>query len=172
MLALKGARDAHDKDVMNTASDARLPDATTARLRTRRDGMLRIVHISDLHIVSNTDFTALPWAGLVNAVNELKPDLIVATGDIADNPWSELLSNRRRSIIAKVRMLASRARSAKGRNWDSTLETVLRNARSFLERLCMSAELDVRTQLKVIPGNHDYRVQGIFARDGEAHARG
>jgi 3',5'-cyclic AMP phosphodiesterase CpdA len=124
----------------------------------RAAGTLRILHISDLHIVENTRFTDSPWKALHNIIPTIKPDLIVATGDIADNPFSEFLSNRRRTMLARAGIWWK----ISWNSWNSLLEGVLSRSRAYLEDLCTTAGLDPAARLRVIPGNHDYRAQGLF----------
>lgn len=50
---------------------------------------MRILHISDLHIGAHNP-TLL--TNLVTRVRVIKPDVIVATGDLADGPWHEELT--------------------------------------------------------------------------------
>ena len=52
----------------------------------------RIVHISDLHTGSFMD--SEPIAKAVGIINDLKPDLIVFTGDLVNDLHSELLPHR------------------------------------------------------------------------------
>lgn len=49
---------------------------------------LRILQLSDIHV--GTNLTPAQLAGFVDRANELEPDLICITGDIADNAGSDL----------------------------------------------------------------------------------
>ena len=129
---------------------------TPAILRTEE--RLRIVHISDLHILQGTRFADSPWQPLKDSVAELQPDLIVATGDIADNPFSEFLANQRNNGITRTGVWWR----VQWADWNTVLEDVLTRSREYLEDLCRSAGLDPSQRLLVIPGNHDYRAQGLF----------
>ena len=50
------------------------------------DTMTLIAHISDLHI-SNTAFDEEVFMNAVTEINNLKPDMIILTGDITDNGY-------------------------------------------------------------------------------------
>jgi hypothetical protein len=59
---------------------------------------LRLAHISDLHIGSVSSGYV---RGVVDAVNSLNPDAILATGDILDSP--NVLSQESRSILRQLK---------------------------------------------------------------------
>jgi 3',5'-cyclic AMP phosphodiesterase CpdA len=110
---------------------------------------LTIAHLSDLHFTSEMTWPPSPddeaklWAmrfrALADDVAEQMPDLVVVTGDLADNHLWELQYEG----LAK--------------SWDIAL--------AFLEGLCKRVfgsepESDWKKRLFVIPGNHDVKVLG------------
>src|SRR5712692_3196455 len=110
---------------------------------------LRIAHISDLHFTSGMLWPPTnpnePWAAgflaLRDDLIEQQPDLLMVTGDIADNSAWDLT--------------------------ESGLEQAWRNALSFLEELSsrlFAGQPDPTDHLFVIPGNHDAKVAGNVSR--------
>jgi len=65
----------------NFRVDFRTLDVTIPRLPEALDG-LSILHLTDLHFVGTPDRTFFEWAAQI--CDELKPDLVALTGDIAD----------------------------------------------------------------------------------------
>ena len=93
----------------------------------------------------------------------LAPDLIVATGDIADRPFLEHVREHGRNVLSRVVDWFSADSPDRRRcSYDMT------RSRSYLSTLCEAAGLDPATRLRVIPGNHDYRVQGLLSRGDSA----
>jgi predicted MPP superfamily phosphohydrolase len=109
------------------------------RLVPKKEGQTTIIHLSDLHFNSTTDWSKPPFSALVSDLEKLSdpPDLLVCTGDVIDSSVSDSLSRSR-------------------------IEQALRAAREFLEELCKTSKLEPGEALFVIPGNHDCRVKGIF----------
>ena len=137
--------------------------------RTRRTGTLRILHISDLHIQATTNFRSdRPWPQLRTVTAEIHPDLIVATGDIADRPFFEHVREQGRNVWSRVSGWFSS--DSTERAWDAGLADTLTRSREYLHSLCEAAGLDRTTRLRVIPGNHDYRVQGLLSRGSSARS--
>jgi 3',5'-cyclic AMP phosphodiesterase CpdA len=110
---------------------------------------LSVAHLSDLHFTSEMRWPPLPddegtlWAMRYRALEEdvvgQMPNLVVVTGDLADNHLWELQEKG----LAK--------------SWDIAL--------AFLEGLCKRVfgtepESDWKQRLFVIPGNHDVKVLG------------
>ncbi len=48
-----------------------------------------VAHISDLHFNSNTDPRGPHLEALIEDISSHKPDILVVTGDLADNPVRE-----------------------------------------------------------------------------------
>ncbi|HYI13419.1 MAG TPA: metallophosphoesterase [Thermoanaerobaculia bacterium] len=102
---------------------------------------VRIAHISDLHFTSNTNPNEAIWQALRQDLEDeaRRPDVIVATGDLVDNP---------------------------GREWFGRgSERALNAVREYLHSLCKAARIDPADRLVAIPGNHDYRTRGNVASD-------
>jgi 3',5'-cyclic AMP phosphodiesterase CpdA len=89
---------------------------------------MRILHISDLHFGNHNANLA---ESLKDLTDQLKPELILATGDLADQPTGELLGDARDFL----RDLGSRCAERPKEDPD-------------------------RPQVMVVPGNHDVRYLG------------
>ncbi|MEW6363123.1 MAG: metallophosphoesterase [Acidobacteriota bacterium] len=92
---------------------------------------LVIAHISDLHYPLWEDDA---WQDLRTYISSKKPDLIVATGDLTDHPWSR--KGTRDKLLELVR----------------DCQRVRNNSESPAGKVVLS----------VVPGNHDYRISGIL----------
>lgn len=126
-------------------------------------GFIRIAHLADLHFTAynkGEDHYGQLCSDLENKI-EPRPDLIVVTGDIADNKrlkdifknlrkwkWSEAIN----SLIFLFRK-------------EPQLTKSLNDAKEFLESVCNKLGLDPNNRLYVVPGNHDYRYGGIGVND-------
>jgi predicted MPP superfamily phosphohydrolase len=104
------------------------------------DGRTIIAHISDLHFTSDTDSSKLPWNALVAdlARQKVKPDVIAVTGDLVDSPFGGVLGFRDEATAA------------------------FDNVCTYLKALCRALDINPETGLVVVPGNHDYRLSGVF----------
>jgi predicted MPP superfamily phosphohydrolase len=81
----------------------------------------KIAHVSDIHIErQDTNVTDR----LIEALQRERPNILVASGDFADQPWH------------------------------------VRRGQEWLEKVRRACEID-RSNLIVIPGNHDYGIYGI-----------
>jgi len=102
---------------------------------------------------------------LVSEIAEQKPDLLAVTGDIADNPFSERL---------KELLSLDPRENEKLSAWSDSLAATFQRAKRFLDDVCLSCEVNPRA-LFVIPGNHDFRLQGTYSggwfREKKYHAR-
>lgn len=107
--------------------------------RPRKPDRTTIVHLSDLHFDSTTNWSQPPFSAFMSDLQQLSapPDLVICTGDLID---------------ASVGDSRSPAR----------LNEALVRARQFLEAACATCSLDPHTALFVVPGNHDYRIKGLF----------
>ena len=131
---------------MSTVDENSLNEAIQTLLASRRQAnkaAITIVHISDLHFTPDMTWPKGTDSDLLEAlaidVRAQRPDIIVVTGDIADN-------------------------DAKNPG-QGDLETSFKNARKFLLCLCKRCELPPLASLFVIPGNHDVRILGNFVRE-------
>jgi 3',5'-cyclic AMP phosphodiesterase CpdA len=106
-------------------------------LPRRNAGRTVIVHVSDLHFTAATVPTEGIWSFLSLDLARHHADLVVVTGDLADNPATESLD----------RTNAERAMAA--------VDAYVR-----LD-LCKAAGVNPERALLVVPGNHDYRTQGL-----------
>ena len=107
-------------------------------MRVKTPEQITIIHLSDLHFGSQS---SLQIAALLADLKKFKDqaDLVFCTGDLTDNP---LLA----AVKKKTHLAAMKA------------------VRAFLESICREYRINPATNLFVVPGNHDYRVQGLFWR--------
>ena len=103
-------------------------------------GRTTVVHLSDLHARPGTDYEGRVWAALREDFQTLAghADLLVATGDLIDNPWRG------------------------SANDSQTVLQTLQGVGDYLKALCQDLRLDAASALSVVPGNHDYRSQGLI----------
>ena len=102
---------------------------------------MKILHISDLHFGAHDPNLK---TSLVDRATQIRPDLIVCTGDLADTPDPDLLKNAFEYL--------KHLQSACGREIDGADNTI--------------------PTLIVVPGNHDYRVKGwLWRPSGNAYAQ-
>ncbi|MCW5982080.1 MAG: metallophosphoesterase [Bryobacteraceae bacterium] len=107
------------------------------QVQRKTPGETVIAHLSDLHFKAGSRTNAPEWGALAEDLKLHKVDVIAVTGDLVDNP-----------LIDKVAL----------RNISGVLDKV----GTFLEsELCVAAQVDKAEGLIVLPGNHDYRLQGI-----------
>lgn len=115
---------------------------------------IKIAHISDLHFDSEMTWPPQDpnqrWAARLLALKDdlvdQKPNVLMVTGDIADNPSWELV--------------------------EGSLMTAWRNALDYLMDLCQTlfpGENQYTDRLFVIPGNHDAKVLGNASREELHH---
>jgi 3',5'-cyclic AMP phosphodiesterase CpdA len=123
----------------------------------KNDEFFTIAHISDLHFESSTvfppDLGNVHLEKLIADVGYYSPDILCVTGDIAENPWSEALR------ISNIRRLGSKTEFSQ---WNSSLLLTFRKSLAFLYHACRQWSIEPSTGLFVIPGNHDYRIQGTY----------
>ncbi|MDP8984400.1 MAG: metallophosphoesterase [Pseudomonadota bacterium] len=94
----------------------------------------RILHLSDLHF--GLQFQTDKWQALKDKARELKPDLVVVTGDLVNTPWFWMLSKAGaglRELYAHLNPAISTATAAAP-----------------------------PCEVWVIPGNHDTRISGLL----------
>jgi 3',5'-cyclic AMP phosphodiesterase CpdA len=129
-----------------------------------------IVHLSDLHF--KPDFDEKTNSNLSNLRKDIigySPDAIIITGDIVNNSFllslyeltKEALSLK--SKIDRLKRLKERFRSKFRDRIYSDLVASYSNAKDFIFRLCEDCEIDRNYGLFIVPGNHDYRLEGIIS---------
>ena len=96
---------------------------------------IKIAHLSDLHFTPEKEGASC-YKSVQTDLPNLKPDLIVVTGDLADN--ERLTLN------------------------NSNLRKSFEIAKNFLISLCNGCNLEQKERLFVVPGNHDYRYKGCL----------
>lgn len=116
-----------------------------------------IVHLSDLHFDQNTAFPNEPNHSILGQLlkdpigRKCRPDLVCVTGDIAENPFREALKRGEHVQIGEA-----------SRSWEETLGEAFSRGRDFLYAACRYWGVEPDTHLFVIPGNHDFRIQGMY----------
>lgn len=107
-----------------------------------------ILHLSDLHFRSDTDVKQVPISALKTDLLQFRDaiDLVACTGDLTDNPLSE--SRLWNFFDRDVRD-------------QSEHELAMQGVRRFLKGVCNACKVDPQKRLFVVPGNHDYRIQGL-----------
>jgi 3',5'-cyclic AMP phosphodiesterase CpdA len=138
---------------------------------------VRIVQISDLHFSEQTKYPRRPPSDgpapgdlapdafltkLVDDIAKQQPDVICVTGDVAD---SKLLDAVKENTLGFFDRWLSRKETP--RDYVTVLRKTFNDARRFFEYVCEEVKIDPATSLFVIPGNHDYRPQGLLAEDPE-----
>ena len=111
-------------------------------LSQRKPGRTVIAHISDLHFRADTKTDEWVLQALQNSLVATKPDLLFVTGDLID--------------------------SSIGDNAASAVQAALAKSRAYVESLCRALDLDPQKSLFVVPGNHDYRIKGLFFKKSQA----
>jgi 3',5'-cyclic AMP phosphodiesterase CpdA len=111
-------------------------------LPQRKPGRTVIAHISDLHFRADTKTDDWILQALENSLAVTKPDLLFVTGDLID--------------------------SSIGDNAGYAVQAALRKSRAYVESLCGTLHLDPQKSLFVVPGNHDYRIKGLFSKKSQA----
>lgn len=126
-------------------------------MNRKDDHFFTIAHISDLHFESSTKFPPgsenVHLKKLIEDINIYSPDILCVTGDIAENPWREAL---------RLSNLSNLGREADFSQWNSSLSQTFRRTLEFLKHACNRCAIESNDGLFVIPGNHDYRIQGIY----------
>jgi len=121
---------------------------------------VKVAQISDLHFDADTRVPLRDRRGdailelLLNDLLKERPDVLVVTGDIADSPADEAI----------YREWLSKAKRLLGRSAVSFRDLLLHTwgeSRSYFLEICRRCEIDSARALFVLPGNHDYRVQGM-----------
>jgi len=135
-------------------------------IRRKTSGVTTIVHISDLHFTRATNEKQLEIEYLFEAINGIKADLMVVTGDIIDNPLGDLLNSlwdeSDKRVVSVLRKLVSQSRRGLIDDWHSGLKPTFETARDILEKLCDKGHVVRPHGLYIVPGNHDYRLLGNF----------
>lgn len=117
-----------------------------------------IAHISDLHFTQDTRFPPDPGgahlAQLIEDIKNFQPDILAVTGDFADNPFSNALKQLSLDLFSH---------EAGWDAWNRSLRDTFVRSRNFLEDLCRQCHIEPAIGLFVVPGNHDYRLQGTYS---------
>ena len=107
----------------------------------KKKGQTRIAHISDLHFSSGTNYEEDDvWKALRLDLQTSGADLLVVTGDLIDSSVGDNIE-------------------------EQGIRNAFSNTKKFLLSLCKEDVLNINpeTRLAVVPGNHDYRVKGVFS---------
>jgi 3',5'-cyclic AMP phosphodiesterase CpdA len=108
-----------------------------AELSQKTQGKTVVAHISDLHFRSDTSTRGYDLQALETSLRTINPDLLVVTGDLIDGYIGDMVR-------------------------EDLIKQALSNVRRYVESLCHAVGLDPEKSLFIIPGNHDYRIQGLF----------
>jgi 3',5'-cyclic AMP phosphodiesterase CpdA len=100
-------------------------------------GRTVIAQISDLHFTSATDWKANEWKALADDLADHKIDFLAVTGDLIENAVTDNLKSQ--GVIA-----------------------ALDKVREFLLNLCERIGIDPNVAVGVVPGNHDFRLKGVY----------
>ena len=129
-----------------------------------------IVHLTDLHfppldgaagrVPLNPDIARDRWSNLARDIASQNPDIICVTGDLADNPLSDVFRATPK-LVNSIRRRFGMAQKTSG--WDESLRLTFERVKEFLTLVCRQCKLDESRVLFVVPGNHDLRMQGVFA---------
>src|SRR4029077_11565684 len=139
---------------------------TAVEVKLKHNDFLSIAHISDLHFKLQTAVDESHLAALRRAVKDENVDMLVVTGDIADNPIGDILAslwdqpNRLETIMSLFA-----PKEAIFNNWQNNLTTTFQTARSFLEGVCSDGNIS-NDCFFVVPGNHDMKIQGLVSIKG------
>jgi 3',5'-cyclic AMP phosphodiesterase CpdA len=136
-------------------------------IKRQKPDYVTIVHLSDFHFVpdgSEPRFKANPeiesgWEGLIQDIADQNPDLVCVTGDIVDNPFSDLIKN---ASSDNMLVNALRGKEPELKDWSDSLEATFTSALGILKLICKRSGIDPNKSLFVVPGNHDYRIQGFL----------
>lgn len=102
----------------------------------KTEGRTIVAQISDLHFTSSTNWKTDEWKALGDDLASQRIDLLAVTGDLIDSSVRDNLKRRVNSAFDRV------------------LE--------FLLSLCERLKIDPAVALSVVPGNHDFRLKGIY----------
>jgi 3',5'-cyclic AMP phosphodiesterase CpdA len=146
--------------------------------KRQQQEFVTIVHLSDLHfpprgatprLAMNPD-AASNWERLIADIADQKPDLLCVTGDLADNPCTDLIRQigRVKPLLRKAASVLGpffrdlRDNSAELAQWSNSMADTFDDVLRFLHQTCREAGLDPAVALHVVPGNHDLRLQGFI----------
>lgn len=103
-------------------------------------GVTTIAHLSDLHFASGSDPNDEVWQSIIEDLSSQRVDLVAVTGDLMDNSVKDHIAG---GVLGKI------------------AEYLTQSVCSAIRRLPEEA-------LIVVPGNHDYRLQGFLNRNSVA----
>jgi len=135
--------------------------------QTRRDPRgVKIAHVSDFHFSGDMvtvvdDDLERNLKRLRDDIADQQPDLVCVTGDVADSSLKE-------ATYEDWKARLSRTLGYPVLDFRDLLTLTWRAAREYFVSLCDAAGIPASDRLFVIPGNHDYRVQGFGASINDA----
>ncbi|MDX1410913.1 MAG: metallophosphoesterase [Nitrospirales bacterium] len=127
--------------------------------RLKKDEVVTIAHLSDLHFTSKTSLEAPHLASLQEELANENVDMIVVSGDIATCPLKDVFIScwdlkPTPTDLKNVLEL----KKAETETWLKELEGTFNLAHSFFKGLCETSGVDYPACLRVVPGNHDLRI--------------
>ncbi len=140
----------------------------------KKDEVVTIAHLSDLHFTSKTSLEAPHLACLQEELANENVDMIVVTGDIATCPLKDVFVSCWDLKPTPTDLKnALELKKAETETWLKELEGTFNLAHSFFQGLCQTSGVDYPAGLRVVPGNHDLRIhpdsffpkpKGFFSR--------
>lgn len=128
--------------------------------RRKHPERVTLAQISDLHFTVETQVPRGDRHGdvvlerLRDDIARQQPDVLVVTGDVADSGAGDAVYEDWRAKLKRaVGMPAPTFRDVLMHTWTSALQ--------YFQEVCRACAIDPGTRLFVVPGNHDYRVQGM-----------
>jgi 3',5'-cyclic AMP phosphodiesterase CpdA len=121
------------------------PPVSIDQLKAKREDAVVIAHISDLHFKAGTSRGDATWNALREDLrrNDVIVDVLAVTGDLID---SSVYDNFKEEGVGRE----------------------LQNVKKFLlEDLCPDIRIDPQLAMLVVPGNHDFRLTGLFWKDAQ-----
>ena len=128
--------------------------------RRKHPDRVTLAQISDLHFTVDTQVPRDGRSGdvvlerLRDDIAQQQPDVLVVTGDVADSGAGDAVYEDWAAKLRRaVGMPAPTFRDVLLHTWKSALQ--------YFQDVCRACAIDPATRLFVVPGNHDYRVQGM-----------
>ena len=138
----------------------------------RREGEVVIAHISDLHFGSKNQ--TKPWDSVRQFLGEIRPELVLVTGDVADSPKRKFFEAAKRSLdaIGAPRYFVcpgNHDRHAKGNKFGRLWDWLSGSSPELFDRTFNSWVAGDREEVVTVGTNPQWRI-GIFGLDSSLGA--